>query len=85
LNLKASKGNPQAIGAKIWLTAGGITQRREIRANNSYASSSDLRPLFGLGKTAQVDEVKIRWTSGKTTVLKNPPVDQLVQVEEPQN
>src|SRR5205085_4201667 len=48
LRLRASLGNPQAVGATVTLTAGGLTQRRGVRTGGSFASSSDLRPLVGL-------------------------------------
>ena len=82
LELLAAKGNPQAVGAKIWVTAGGITQRREVRAGGSYASTNDPRPLFGLGKHTRVDELKVRWPGGATTTIKGPPLDQYLKVKE---
>ncbi len=83
LDLHASFGNPQAIGAKVWVTAGGSTQFRYIHTGGSYASSLDSRPLFGFGSTQTVDTVKIRWASGQETVLKNPTLNQILRVEEP--
>jgi len=83
LDLHAAWGNPQAIGAKVQLTANGVTQTKEVKASNSYASSSDPRPLFGLGNAAKIDEIKIRWNSGKTTLLKEPKIDQILRVDEP--
>jgi hypothetical protein len=83
LDLRAAWGNPQAIGAKVWLKAGGQTQYREVKTGGSYASSQDPRPLFGLGKTAKVDELKIRWPSGQTTLQQDPPINRILRVEEP--
>jgi hypothetical protein len=83
LDLRASWGNPQAIGAKVWLTAGGITQRRDDKTCGSYASSSDVRPFFGLGKNTRVDVLKIQWPSGKVTEMKSPPIDRILKIEEP--
>ncbi len=85
LDLHASWGNPQAIGAKVWATAGGVTQRRFVHTGGSYASSIDPRPLFGFGQNKTVDEIKIRWNSGQETVLKNPTLNQILRVEEPPN
>ncbi|MDW8366965.1 MAG: CRTAC1 family protein, partial [Abditibacteriales bacterium] len=83
LNLKAAWGNPQAIGATVTVKTGSLTQRRDVRTCGSYASSNDVRPLFGLGKAARVDEVRIRWASGRETVLRNVRADQLLEVSEP--
>lgn len=82
LDLRAAWGNPQAIGARVLLTAGGITQRRDVLTGRSYASASDPRPLFGLGRLTRVDEVKVVWPSGQTTSLHEPPIDRILRVEE---
>jgi hypothetical protein len=83
LRLHASWGNPQAVGATITLTAGGVTQRRVVRTGGSFASSSDLRPLFGLGAATRADTVRIRWPSRQETVLRDVPADQSLAVDEP--
>jgi hypothetical protein len=83
LELHAAWGNPQAQGAAVWLTAGGMTQRRDVRTCGSYASSSDPRPLFGIGRTDRVDEVRIRWPDGQTTSIKGPPIDRIMRIDEP--
>ena len=82
LDLHTTVGNPTALGADIRLTAGGKTQRRYVHTCGSYASSNDPRPLFGLGASTRVDELKIRWPDGQTTVLKNPAIDQILHIEE---
>jgi hypothetical protein len=82
LDLHAASGNPQAIGARIQLKAGGLMQRRDVKTCGSYASSSDPRPLFGLGTATQVDELVIRWPSGQTTKMKGPPIDRVVRIDE---
>jgi len=83
LHLKASWGNPQAVGATVTVKTGSLTQRRDVRAGGSYASSNDVRPLFGLGKSERVDELRIQWASGQETVLREVKADQLLEVKEP--
>jgi hypothetical protein len=83
VRLKAASGNPQGVGAKVWVRAGGVTQRRDVRAGGSYASTSDLRPLFGLGSNRTVDELRVDWPSGRTSTVKAPALNQYVTVEEP--
>ncbi len=82
LTLKAAWGNPQGIGAKVWLTAGGKTQRRDVKTCGSFASSSDVRPLFGLGSADKVEMLKIRWPSGKEQTVAVDAVDKNLLVEE---
>lgn len=83
LDLHASSGNPQAQGAAVWLTADGRTQRRDVRTCGSYASASDPRPIFGLGRATAVREVKVRWPDRRTTIIKGPPIDRILRVDEP--
>jgi enediyne biosynthesis protein E4 len=83
LRLRAAWGNPHAIGASVTLTAGGLTQRRDVRSGGSYASSSDLRPLFGLGAATRVDRLRVRWPSGQETELQGVAADREVVLEEP--
>jgi hypothetical protein len=83
LRLRATWGNPQAVGAVVTLTAGGRTQRRDVRAGGSYAASNDPRPLFGLGDATRVERLQVRWPSGRETVRRDLPADQYLEVVEP--
>jgi hypothetical protein len=47
----------------------------EVKAGGSYLSSNDPRLHFGLGPETKMEEVTIRWPSGKTETLKDLPVD----------
>ncbi|MEQ1762109.1 MAG: CRTAC1 family protein [Pyrinomonadaceae bacterium] len=75
--LGAIKGTPLAIGARVKLVAGGVTQTEEIRSGGSYLSQNDLRVHFGLGKAAKADLIEIRWPSGRVETLKDVPADKI--------
>ena len=62
--LTGTKSNRDAIGARIKLTAGGLTQIREINGGNGYAGQSMRRAHFGIGQAQAVDSVEIHWPSG---------------------
>jgi hypothetical protein len=83
LELHTSKGNPQAIGAKVWLSAGGLSQVREVRAGSSYASTSDPRLLFGMGAAKSIDEIRIRWPNGAVTVHAGLSINGIRRVDQP--
>ncbi len=53
-----------AIGATVYLTAGGKTQRADVIGGGSYSSQSDFRLHFGLGSSREVSKLEIRWPSG---------------------
>jgi hypothetical protein len=76
------KGPRDAIGAKVFLTAGGVRQRADVYAGGSYASSSDPRPHFGLGAATSVDKLEIVWPDGTKEQVKVGAVDRFINVEE---
>jgi hypothetical protein len=82
--LRGTAGNRNGYGAEIRLTTGGRTQRRWVRSGGSYLSHSDTRALFGLGEAAAVEQLEVRWPSGKVTRVDHPAPDRYLQVTEPQ-
>ncbi|MCD9185903.1 MAG: CRTAC1 family protein [Pyrinomonadaceae bacterium] len=82
LELGAKNGNPLAIGARIKVTTGSVTQTEEIRSGGSYLSQSDLRVHFGLGKALKADLIEIRWNSGKVETLKDVAADKFYAILE---
>ena len=58
------KSPRDAVGATMYLTANGFTQRADVLAGGSFASSSDQRPHFGLGSATRIDRIEIRWPDG---------------------
>lgn len=79
-----TKSNRNGIGAKVTVVSGGLTQYDEVRSGGSYLSSSDLRLHFGLGAAAKIDRLELRWPSGHTEVVTNPPVDRILVIKEGQ-
>ena len=80
--LAGSKSNRMALGARIKIVAGGMTQTDEIHSGGSYLSQSDVRVHFGLGAANKIDSVEIRWPSGKIETLSGLQCDQLYSVLE---
>jgi hypothetical protein len=76
------KSPRDAIGAKVFVTAGGFRQRADIVSGGSYGSSSDLRAHFGLGTATKIDKIEIHWPSGTHQVVTVPGIDRIVKVEE---
>jgi hypothetical protein len=76
------KSPRDAVGATVYLSAGGMRQRGDVISGGSYASSNDLRVHFGIGAAAAVDNVEIHWPSGAVEKLSLPAVDRIYSVEE---
>jgi len=80
--LASTKSNRLALGARITLTAAGMTQTDEVRSGGSYLSQSDLRLHFGLATATKIDSVEIRWPSGAVEKLTNLSADHFYSVLE---
>ncbi|HLK32670.1 MAG TPA: CRTAC1 family protein [Terriglobales bacterium] len=80
--LAGTKSNRLAIGARVRIISGGMTQTADVRSGGSYLSQNDLRLHFGLAAATKVDTVEIRWPSGATDVLHNLVADQFYSVLE---
>jgi enediyne biosynthesis protein E4 len=83
--LVGTKSNRDALGARIRVTAGGISQIREIMGGGSYLSQSDLRANFGLNKNTVVQNVEVTWPSGTHQVFHDVKADQFYLIEEGRN
>lgn len=86
LKLVGSKSNRDAIGATVTATAGGEAQTKTVMPTRSYLSQVEPVLTFGFGTkdaTKPIDELKITWPSGQTTVLKDVEVGKVHVVTEP--
>ena len=84
IQAKGRSSNRDGIGAAIKLTAQqGLVQFNHVTTSVGYASSSDKRVHFGLGKDPRIREIEITWPSGKVQRLRNVAADQVLRVEEP--
>ena len=82
LRLAGTRSNRDAIGARVRLTAGGVTQLREVRAGSSYLGQHDLRVHVGLGSAARIDRLEIRWPSGDTQIVDGAVPNEIVTITE---
>lgn len=82
--LVGTTSNRAAIGARVTVKAGGVSQFDEVRGGSSYLSQNDLRLHFGLGKAEKITETQIRWPNGKVEILKDLAADKIYTVVEGQ-
>ena len=76
------KSPRDAIGATVYLTAGGIRQRADVMSGGSYESSNDQRPHFGIGDATTVTKLEVRWPSGFVEQVSLPGIDRFYAIEE---
>jgi hypothetical protein len=75
LELRGTKSNRDAVGARVTIEADGRKLVRHRKGGGSYLSASDPRLLIGLGPATKVDQVEIRWPSGLVQQLSPLEVD----------
>ena len=78
-----TRSNRDGIGARIKLESEGGPQYNHVTTSVGYASSSDRRVHFGLGRDKVVGKLEILWPSGVRQELRDIPVDQILTVVEP--
>ena len=67
-----------AHGARVRITAGGVTQTRVIDPHSSYLSSNDSRALFGLGPAETLELVEVTFADGTVESFEVGAVDRYV-------
>ena len=83
INLTGTTSNRDGIGARVKLTSGGKVQTAQKKSTTGYLSQNDPRIHFGLAKNNMVEKIEIKWPSGKSQLLENVKVNQILQVKEP--
>ena len=64
LELRGTRSNRDAVGARVTVHAGEQHLVRHRKGGGSYLSASDPRLVVGIGPAKQVDRLDIRWPSG---------------------
>ena len=69
------------IGARVYVTANGVTQMRELHASTNYVAQEPGRIAhFGLGAAEVVEEVRVRWPNGAVTTVRDVAADRHISV-----
>jgi hypothetical protein len=64
LELRGTRSNRDAVGAKVTLHVANRKLVRHRKGGGSYCSAHDPRLLVGLGSSRKVEKVEVRWPSG---------------------
>src|SRR4029079_17258502 len=73
-------GEPSPIGTTVTIKAGGRTQWRDVAAGDSYLSTHDPRPHFGLGSPEIGDDADVKSHDGSHTVKRQVNARQFLHV-----
>ncbi len=82
LKLVGTRSNRNAIGARVTISAGGLTHVHEVRGGGSYYSQNDFRVHVGLGGAAKIDRVMVRWPTGDEEIFRDVSIRTLVTLTE---
>jgi hypothetical protein len=78
-----TRSNRDGIGTQIKITSqSGTIQYGQVTTAGSYASSSDKRVHFGLGRDTMIRDMELRWPSGLVQTLHNLKAGQILTVTE---
>ena len=82
IRLLGTKSNRDAIGARVRIFHGDMSQSRMVKGGSSYLSQSELPLTFGLGKRDGIDRLVIDWPNGGTEEYKNLAADRAYECVE---
>lgn len=85
IDLIATGGNRDAIGALVTLTSASGTQVREIQLGTTYLSQGPATLHFGLGRDTSVESVEVKWPGPgrRVTTFRDLRADQHITLEKP--
>ncbi|MHC4921869.1 MAG: CRTAC1 family protein [Planctomycetota bacterium] len=83
VKLAGKPPNTAAIGARVYVTAAGKTQMRELRCGCNYVSQEPAEAHFGLGSATVVETLRLVWPDGIETTRRNVATNQLLELRQP--
>ncbi|MEX2317543.1 MAG: FG-GAP-like repeat-containing protein [Pirellulales bacterium] len=84
VRLRGTKGNPTAVGARITVRrSDGLSQTAEVAAGGGYLSQQSASQWFGLGESATIESIEVRWPNGQATKHTSPPNETTIEISQP--
>ncbi len=80
--LRGTVSNRDAIGTRITLHCGALTQTRSLQAGSGFLAQHTKELFFGLGKGNEAVHAEVRWPNGKVQQLHNLPRNNRVLLTE---
>ncbi len=83
IDLEGTQSNRDAIGAIVYVTAGGKKQVRLQDGGVHNRVQNFQRLHFGLGQNKSIEIITVYWPSGQVQELNNIKADQVLRIQEP--
>ena len=85
IKLRGTVSNRDAVGARVHVTAGGMTRTKEVYAGMSFLSQDSLWLTFGLGSSNTAEAVEVRWPRGLVETIRDVASNQAITLIEGEN
>jgi hypothetical protein len=83
VHLTGRASNRGGYGALVTAVAGERRIARRLVSGRSYLSASEPVVTLGLGDLERIDRLEVAWPSGRLQVVADPPLRQVLRLEEP--
>jgi len=83
IDLEGTTSNRDGIGARVRVSAGGVTQTRIQDGGIHHRGQNHSRLHFGLAKNARVEKISVQWPSGAVQELTDVGGNQVLRIKEP--
>ncbi len=83
VRLKGAAGNPQGLGANVWVASGGRLQKRGLQPATGFLSSNQPVLQFGLGSSEKIEHITVKWQRGHVQRFENLVAGRTYLIEEP--
>jgi hypothetical protein len=78
--LRGARANRDAVGARVRIAAGPLTQIAEVHSGRGYQSHFGTRLHFGLGNHDRVERIEIRWPNRGVDVIEDVSADRRLTI-----
>lgn len=83
ITLVGKAPNTQALGARVYVHTGDMTQMREVNIHSNYVSHNPASAMFGLGPAESIELIEVRWPDGSWSTWRDVEVDQFLTLSQP--
>ncbi len=78
IRFEGTSGNQFGLGNRVYIIAAGKSQMQELTLTRGFQSSVAPELHFGVGKSKNIEELKVVWTDGKVQTLTNLDANQTI-------
>lgn len=85
IELRGEQDNHYGIGAKVEIKSAELNQSQSVYTSRGFQSSVEPVLHFGLGDLEKIEEVKVMWPNGTTSIQKGVSSNQRININQKEN